>query len=397
MRKLVFALGILILVGSILVGCAAPAPTPTPTKAPAAAPATAPTKAPAAAPTQAPAAATKAPAPAPATATPAAAPKAAVKPLSPVVKVKVGVLGSIVDAGFFIPYAKGYFKEEGLDVELVQFATAALMIAPLGTGQLDAGGGGIGIALFNTMLRDIPLKIVADKAYGAPGNAGMGWLVRKDLIDNGVIKGPADLKGKTFAFAARGQAQDQELEVLLGTVGLTMDDIEVKLMSYPDQIPAFANKSIDVGYNFQPNVVTVQEQGLAVMWKPAGDIIPNHEASVILYAPSFAEKQPEAAKRFMVAYVRGVREYNDAFFGNKGKEEVIQIMTQLSTQKNAEILRKMVAQKINPDGYVFPESIKREIDWYTKRGDIKQAVPIDKAIDNQYVDYAIQRLGKYQQ
>jgi NitT/TauT family transport system substrate-binding protein len=55
--------------------------------------------------------------------------------------VGVGMTNVSSDAGFFIADKKGYFRDEGIAVTMTPFASAAKMIAPLGTGQLEVGGG----------------------------------------------------------------------------------------------------------------------------------------------------------------------------------------------------------------------------------------------------------------
>lgn len=391
LRTLSLAL-VVIFLAIVTVGlgaCAAPAPTPTPTKAPVAPVAPTATAAPAAA-TKAPAAATQAPKPAPTPTT------VADRPLSPPVKVKVGIIGSAVDAGFIIPHDKGYYKEMGLDVELINFATAALMPPPLGTGQLDVGGGGVNAGLFNTVLRGIPLKMVADKAHAEPGNQGMGFLLRKDLADSGAVKTPADLKGRVLSLPARGSTQEHMAEIMLARGRLTLNDVELRMVDFADQIPAFANKAIDIGHNFEPNVTTARETGVAVMWINDHDLLPYRQSSVVLYSPQFAQKEPEAAKRFMVGYLRGVREYNDAFFKNKGTDEVVNILAKYSAQKDPAIIRKITAQAISPDGQLYAEALQRDIEYFVKVGTMKETLDIKQVIDYQYVDYAIQKLGKYQ-
>ena len=54
------------------------------------------------------------------------------------------------------------------------------MVAPLGTGQLDAGAGSASAGLYNAVARGIKIKIVADKASSAPGYGATKILVRKD-------------------------------------------------------------------------------------------------------------------------------------------------------------------------------------------------------------------------
>src|SRR5436305_1651699 len=79
--------------------------------------------------------------PRPATAAPAtaaapatSAPSANTPPRT--VKVTVGVLGTTSDGPMFVGYERGYFKEQGIEVEFVPFATSTEMIAPLSTDQL---------------------------------------------------------------------------------------------------------------------------------------------------------------------------------------------------------------------------------------------------------------------
>src|SRR5690349_12901162 len=147
----------LIVVGLLLVACA-PAPAPAPTK---------PSSAPAAAPAAATAPAAVAPPAAPAApagqTAPAAAP-AAVQPLNPPLNLKVGSLGLVGEAGVYDALAKGYFREEGLEVELLPFRTTNEMTAPLATGELGFASGPPDPSLFNAILRDVSLRIVGYNA-----------------------------------------------------------------------------------------------------------------------------------------------------------------------------------------------------------------------------------------
>ncbi|MGH8264229.1 MAG: ABC transporter substrate-binding protein, partial [Steroidobacteraceae bacterium] len=67
--------------------------------------------------------------------------------------VHVGIVNSSTDAPFFIADAKGYFADEGLHADILNFAAAAKMVPALGTGELDAGGGAVSVALYNAVAR----------------------------------------------------------------------------------------------------------------------------------------------------------------------------------------------------------------------------------------------------
>ena len=85
------------------------------------------------------------------------------------VEVSVGIASASSDAPIFIGEKKGYFRDEGIKVKTITFSSATYMVAPLGTGQLDVGGGAPSAGLYNAVARGIKLKIVADKASSQPG------------------------------------------------------------------------------------------------------------------------------------------------------------------------------------------------------------------------------------
>src|SRR5262249_11632953 len=84
-------------------------------------------------------------------------------------KVKVGTGGSASDAPFYIAQDKGFFKDEGLDVDLIVLDSGAKVIAPLGTGELDVGSGALSVGFWNAMLRGVKFRIVADRGHVEKG------------------------------------------------------------------------------------------------------------------------------------------------------------------------------------------------------------------------------------
>src|SRR5262249_59731344 len=107
-----------------------------------------------------------------------------------------GFTGTASAAGLVLAMERGYVTAVGIDVETVPFSTAAEMVAPLGAGQLDVGGGSPGAGLNNAVARGIGLRIVADKGSTPPGHGYEALLVRKDLWDSGQVRGLADVPGR---------------------------------------------------------------------------------------------------------------------------------------------------------------------------------------------------------
>ena len=73
--------------------------------------------------------------------------KTAVPPLSPPVAVKTGSTGLVGDGGFFAALARGYFKDEGLDVELIPLRSSAESLPALAIGELDFASSAVDGAL----------------------------------------------------------------------------------------------------------------------------------------------------------------------------------------------------------------------------------------------------------
>ena len=374
--------GVLAVLGALLLVACAPAvapPAPTPTAKPAAA---APTPTAAAAPTVKPAAPTTAPA------TPTPQP----------VKLKVGGLGTLADVGNFVAYKKGYFKEQGIDVEFVTFDSGAKMIAPLGTGELDVGRGAISVGLFNAILRGIDIKAVGDANTTSPALVAKDYaaaVVRKDLA--GEIKSEKDLRGRKIAIPALGIGVEQEIDRLLATGGLTRKDIDFQGLGMPDGVAALAGKSLDVFVGLgEPFLTQALERGAAVYWKSFSEIYPNHTVSVLMYPGKFTKEKPEVARRFAVAYVKGLRDYYDAFFKNKNRGDIVAILTEMTTVKDPAIYDKVAPLYVNPDGYVNTDSVTSDINYFTQNKQIESGLDISKVVDNSFMEYAVQRLGKYQ-
>ncbi|MFL5106195.1 MAG: ABC transporter substrate-binding protein, partial [Xanthobacteraceae bacterium] len=147
--------------------------------------------------------------------------------------ITVGVAAATSDAPIFIADKKGYFKAEGLDVKVASFKSASDMVAPLGTGQLDAGAGSASAGLYNAVARGIKIRIVADKASSAPGYGATKIVVRRDHVDSGRYKEPKDLKGMKFAMNAPGVSNTSTLNTLLKSAGLKYSDVETVDLPLP--------------------------------------------------------------------------------------------------------------------------------------------------------------------
>ena len=210
---------------------------------------------------------------------------ASVSPLSPPVTVRLGTLPTVSDAGMYLAMERGYFAAEGIQIDPIPFDSAAQMVAPLGAGQLDVGGGSTSAGLYNAIARGLPLKIVADKGSMPPGFGWIGLIVRRDLADQ--IRDYPDLRGRKIAINQTGTTNDIALEAALKRGGLTWQDVEVLQMPFADMNSALTNRSVDAAQQNEPFKAIAIEEGIATSFRGVDAYAPNIQFSVILYAPHF--------------------------------------------------------------------------------------------------------------
>jgi NitT/TauT family transport system substrate-binding protein len=225
-------------------------------------------------------------------------------PAQTLATVKVASAGIASDIGFFLAHKKGYFRAEGLNVELTQLANSPQMIGPLGRGQLDVGAGTVAVGLYNAVERDIALRAVADKGSMRPGYGFSGLLVRKDLVESGRYRSLKDLKGMKIAVGTFGSANASAVNEALKRGGLTWTDATMVELSFPQHLPAHAYKAIDASMTNEPTATEAVKQGFAVRVAGNDEIYPNQQTAVVLYSELFMRRRPSEALGFMRGYIK---------------------------------------------------------------------------------------------
>ena len=316
------------------------------------------------------------------------------------IKVRVGNVNTVSDVGIYIADRKGYFRAEGLDVEFVGFKTAAQMIAPLGSGQLDVGGGTVSAGLYNAFTRKIGIRIVADKGSSRPLYNFSQIMVRKDHVDSGRYKSFNDLKGMKVAVAAVGTGNAATLNQALKKAGLTFSDVTTIDLGFPDHLVAYQNKAIDAGVTNEPTATLAARAGVAVKVDGNEDLFSNHQTAVLLYADEFAKKRPEAALKFMRAYIRATRDYNDALkdgrIAGKDAADVIATLVQYTDIKDPALHRETVPAACNPDGAVDIASLESDLAFFKEMKLIEDAnIKSTDVVDHSFVTKVVEELGRY--
>jgi NitT/TauT family transport system substrate-binding protein len=328
-------------------------------------------------------------------AAPVAAQTQSAAPDAPRKHVKLGVSGRPDQASLEIALRRGYFEQEGLDVETVQATTGQEMVPSLASNQPQVASGSPNAGLFNALNRGIDIRIVGDFAHiGDAQDRTIAIMARADLVDSGQIKTFADAKGRVISQGpGPGQITEIVFQTLYDRAKLSPSDVSVKYINFPDTLAAFASKSLEIAFLVEPLVTAADRQNLARVLVPGGAIDPGAELSIWIYSPEFANDK-DAATRFMVAFLKGARDYYDAFFLGKDKDATIALLTQYLPVKDPK-LWETSRQYTDLNGRVNVADLKRQAAFHVEHGNVTGAVPnIDKFLSPQFAEAAVKQLGE---
>lgn len=306
--------------------------------------------------------------------------------------VHIGMARSVSNGAELIAIEKGYFKEYGIKVEIEDIDTSANTIALLAQNRLQIVAGGISAGYFNALEKGLPVTIIADRVSTPIGH---NLMLRPDLKDQ--VKSLADLKGRIVASNGAGSVSTYEVGKMLETAGLKISDVDVKVFPFTQMALAFNNRAIDAAIVIPPFVSQFLDQGYALAFAAPDDLVQPSPMTiaVIMVNTDWAAKNPEVLRNYYTAYLRGVRDYCNAYHGAPIKDEIIAALIKHGSERRPELLHKYPWPARSPNGRVNIASMLDMQDWYVANKLANTKLPAEKLIDLSYADYANKKLGPF--
>lgn len=302
-------------------------------------------------------------------------------------QLKIGYIPLLTVGPLFLAADRGYFRDAGLDVDMVRFNSGAEMVVGLGTGELTAGFAGASPGLFNAWARGVRTVFVADGARSAPGHENTLVVVRSDLADE--IRDPRDLRGRRVGLSVVGSVIDYMMRNLLEQHGMSLDDIEVVRLASADVNAGLAGRTLDVAGVGEPFGTMAEQLGVARRWLTIEQIVPGMEvAGIAVSQAALADRAQVVA--LVTAYLRGVRDFLP---GQNSDPDVIEVINRWSGVQ-PDIIRRAAPAYMDPNGRMDVDDVRRQQAFWLREGVIDRTVPIDDRFDFSYAEAALQTLGR---
>ena len=296
------------------------------------------------------------------------------------IQLKVSRLPFLSFAPYFIADAEGYFEEQGLEIEFVQFERGADAIAALIAGDIDVWGGATSASIFNAIQR-APLRIVGGRGYFPEDDCGYtAFLLRSELIESGRVQSVQDLAGLRVVQDREGGMRDYALQRLLEDAGLQLDNVGV--VTIPDEVvmDAFAGEDIDMAAMGEPWVARIATAGYAESWLSFGKVLPDYTFGIIVFGERLLQEEEEAGERFIAAFLQGILQYN------QGKtDRNLEVLSE-ATGLDRELLQAACWPSYQTDGRIDMQSLLDFQEWLVQNGYLDDALEQDQLWDGRFTD-----------
>jgi NitT/TauT family transport system substrate-binding protein len=274
----------------------------------------------------------------------------------------------------FLAQEKGFFEENGIEVELSIVEGLAERKQALASGKIDGMATALDVQV-SLAASKIPVSVVwvLDDSYG-----GDGILVKND------IKDIQDLKGKTMAFEV-GSTSHMLALTALQQGGLTEDDVEVIQMSAGDAGAAFAAGKVDAAVTWEPWLSKGSEANGKILLTTKD--LPGIIVDTISFKEDVIKNRPDDVK----AFVKAMGQAMD--FWKENKEEADEIMAKglkidtaefVATEEGLKFFTKEENAKLfgtaDNKGSIY-EAAENAIKFYKEQGIITEEPNVEDIIN----------------
>lgn len=213
-------------------------------------------------------------------------------------KLKIGYIPIADCAQLYVGIERGFFKQKGLEIELLSLAGGAKILEALASGSLDIGFSNV-VSL--VLARASGLKFVA--LTGGPiediDHKEHAILVRK----NSSIESPQDLEGKTIALNTRKNIDDLFVREYLEKNNVNLDKVKFVEIPFPNMESVLLSGDVDAVASIEPFVTFALLHGESRVLDYNYVVLePKIEISAYVISEDWLKKNQDIANKFIQAF-----------------------------------------------------------------------------------------------
>lgn len=294
------------------------------------------------------------------------------------------VTRSVFYAPQYVAINNGYFKENGIEIELTTGQGADAVMTSVLSNQVNIGFAGpeASIYVYNEGKEDYC------QVFAQMTKKDGSFLVAREKNDNFKWQ---DLKGKTIIPGRKGGVPYMTLEYVLRKNGLdpkkdvVLDDsIKFDLMA-----GAFTSGTADYVILFEPTASLTQNENKGYIVASVGEAAGEIPYTAYFAKKSYIENNKETIQKFTNAIYKGQK-----WVKENSSEDIAKVVQSFFPDTDITLLSKVIQNYKDIDAWNDTPVLKEESfnllqDVMTSAGELQKKAPYDKIVNNEYANEAI--------
>ncbi|MEO0382536.1 MAG: ABC transporter substrate-binding protein [Pseudomonadota bacterium] len=306
--------------------------------------------------------------------------------------ITLGALRLTSHSPTYIALERGYFAEEGFDVELSFFESSAAAAVAVAGGDLDYGITSISGGLMNLAQQGV-VKVIGGALAEDPAVAGQVILASNAAYEAGLTDA-SQLTGRTFGTTSAGSSFHYMLSRIAAANDIAMADVTMRpLQKVGAIIGALSSNQIDA-WVIQPSIAnSMIAEGSARKIGDFSQYDPTYQVTAVFTSSDIAANERQQTEAFLRALAKGVADYNAAFVDKTADAAEVDALIDIVHQYvNVDTPREDFAvsltqgsMRVNQDLALSTTSVGDQLSWMQAEGLVDEAITIDMLVDPSYV------------
>lgn len=287
----------------------------------------------------------------------------------------------------YVAQEAGYFEAAGLDVEFREEPSSPTTTALLAGGEIDVSFNAFHPSYINLISRGADIRFVAGREVAtAQCGARMVLYGSAQAFPDGLTD-LRQLAGKRFSITRQGNIGEFAADAVLAGVGLSTADMEVSYLREADAAAALAGGHIDAMIGSQSQHDKSEFRDKVVRGPGLADVLPGFQYSFALFGQRLLEDDPEIGISFLLAYLKGARDYLQGASGP--------YVDAFAAAHNLdpESIRNACRETFEPTGRLNSESFEHFVAWGIRKGYCDAEAADIQPFETRFIDEAARRFA----
>ena len=306
---------------------------------------------------------------------------------------RIGLLHTLSPAPLYIAMQRGYFKDEGLDVEFRFFQAAQPIAAAAVAGDVDVGITALTGGFFSLAGRGT-LKVIAGGLHEQKGWEGLAILASTKAYDAGLTS-LAKLPGHSFGFTQFGSSFHYILGRIAEKEGFDLKQVTLRpLQGIGNMLAAVRTGQVDatMAIASQAKPLINGKEAHLLAW--AGEVVP-YQLTAMFTTSKMLQSKADQVRRCVKAYQRGVADYREAFLrfqdgkrvGDAKTDAAIKDIQNYVFTGDPDAKPKILAGAAwyDKDAALDVQDVGKQLRWFHEQGLVKGDFDPAEIVDTSFV------------